>query len=357
MAQAATQAPAPKTAKSSLVVKMAERYAVDPDKLMTTLKQTAFQQRDKEVVITNEQMMALLVVADQYRLNPFTKEIYAFPDKNNGIVPVVGIDGWSRIINSHEQFDGLELRFSDKLVTLDGMKVSCPEWIEVSMFRKDRNRAVTVREYLDETYRPPFKGTGRNGSYTVDGPWQTHPKRMLRHKGIIQCARVALGYTGIHDQDEAERIIDMGSAVVVNAESATSAPLQIDYEKLDSSLQKLVDQARKRNLWDQAHAWILSRYSGQEFAYAEKRLREAEEATMRNFTVNQMKADAVRPAGPVEDVVQEPQQPQAEAVQEPEPSVSPEHQEFVSQLDEHQQQQHPLIDDYVSDDDDNPFAN
>nr|WP_321303027.1 phage recombination protein Bet [Alcaligenes faecalis] len=357
MAQAATQAPAPKTAKNSLVVKMAERYAVDPDKLMTTLKQTAFQQRDREVVITNEQMMALLVVADQYRLNPFTKEIYAFPDKNNGIVPVVGIDGWSRIINSHEQFDGLELRFSDKLVTLDGMKVPCPEWIEVSMFRKDRNRAVTVREYLDETYRPPFKGTGRNGSYTVDGPWQTHPKRMLRHKGIIQCARVALGYTGIHDQDEAERIIDMGSAVVVNAESSMSTPMQIEHAKIDPALEKLVDQARKFNAWDSAHSWIMNRYSGQEFAYAQQRLREAEEATMRTFTANQMKANAVRPTQPAEDLAQEAQQRQAETPQEPEPSFSPEHQEFVSQLDEHQQQQQPLIDDYGPADDDNPLAN
>lgn len=356
MAQAATQAPAPKTARNSLVVKMAERYAVDPDKFMATLKQTAFQQRDKDVEITNEQMMALLVVADQYRLNPFTKEIYAFPDKNNGIVPVVGIDGWSRIINNHEQFDGLELKFSDKLVTLNGMKVPCPEWIEVSMFRKDRNRAVTVREYLDETYRTPFKGTGRNGSsYTVDGPWQTHPKRMLRHKGIIQCARVALGYTGIHDQDEAERIIDMGAAVVVNAEGATNAPMQIEHTKIDPILKKLVDQARKFNAWDGAHSWIMGRYSGQEFIYAQQYLRDAEEATMRTFTENQMKANAVRPAAPAEELVQETQQPQAEALQESDPSLSPEHQEFLSQLDEHQQQ--PLIDDTYPSNDDDPFAN
>ncbi|WP_032251724.1 recombinase RecT, partial [Escherichia coli] len=44
------------------------------------------------------QFIALLIVANQYGLNPWTKEIYAFPDKQNGIVPVVGVDGWSRII-------------------------------------------------------------------------------------------------------------------------------------------------------------------------------------------------------------------------------------------------------------------
>ena len=29
------------------------------------------------------------------------------PDRNNGIVPVVGVDGWSRIINDNPQFDGM----------------------------------------------------------------------------------------------------------------------------------------------------------------------------------------------------------------------------------------------------------
>lgn len=49
----------------------------------------------------DDQLTALLIVANQYSLNPWTKEIYAFPDKNNGIVPIVGIDGWSRILNNH----------------------------------------------------------------------------------------------------------------------------------------------------------------------------------------------------------------------------------------------------------------
>jgi len=37
----------------------------------------------------------------------------------------------------------------------------------------------------------------------------------LRHKTMIQCARLAFGFAGIYDQDEAERIIE-GSATEVN---------------------------------------------------------------------------------------------------------------------------------------------
>lgn len=190
----------------SLVMRMAERFGVDPDKFLTTLKATAFQ---TDRAITNEQMMALLVVAEQYRLNPFTKEIYAFPDKYKGIVPIVSVDGWTRIINEHPQMNGIEFAYSEQIATpVDGKP--CPEWVECSIYRKDRDRPITLREYLDEVYRPPFESTGKDGKskYKVNGPWQTHTKRFLRHKTVIQCARLAFGFAGIYDQDEAERIIE-----------------------------------------------------------------------------------------------------------------------------------------------------
>ena len=84
---------------SSLVVQQASKLAgifniPESEDLINVLKATAFKGQ-----VSDAQMTALLIVANQYTLNPWTKEIYAFPDKNNGIVPVVGVDGWSRIIN------------------------------------------------------------------------------------------------------------------------------------------------------------------------------------------------------------------------------------------------------------------
>lgn len=209
--------------RKSLVAKFADRFSIEPEKMMAALKATAFKQRDGSVP-TNEQMMALLVVADQYDLNPWTKEIYAFPDKNNGIVPVVGVDGWSRIINSHPQFDGMEYNYSENMIHPEGAKSECHEWMECVMYRKDRSRPITVREYLNEVYRPPFRKTGQNGAYTVDGPWQSHPKRFLRHKATIQCARLAFGFVGIYDPDEADRIIEMGDVHIVESETVRDEP-------------------------------------------------------------------------------------------------------------------------------------
>lgn len=202
-------------ARVSLVQKFAHRFSIDPGQLLPILKATAFQVKGAEV--TNEQMAALLVVADQYGLNPFTKEIFAFPDKQNGIVPVVGVDGWSRIINDHPQADGIEFRYAEEILSLPDAQ-PCPAWCEVVIYRKDRGHPVIVREYLEECYRPPHQRT--DGS-KVKGPWQTHTRRFLRHKTLIQGARIAFGFGGIYDEDEATRIVE---AQVVRVEE--EAPLR-----------------------------------------------------------------------------------------------------------------------------------
>lgn len=186
------------TDKKSLITKCANNFGTDPGKLLETLKKTAFKQSNG-AEISNEQMMSLLVVVNQYGLNPFTKEIYAFPDKSGGIVPVVGVDGWNRIINQHPQLDGIEFRQSEDESTIDGGK-RCPKWIECLIYRKDRSRPIVVREYLDEVYKPAY-------ARSSGGPWQTHTKRMLRHKALIQCARVAFSYSGIYEEDEGTQII------------------------------------------------------------------------------------------------------------------------------------------------------
>ncbi|MGC4396026.1 phage recombination protein Bet [Hydrogenophaga sp. T2] len=174
------------TALATLTSKLATRLEMgDGTGLIDTLKATAFKGQ-----VSDAQMTALMVVANQYGLNPWTKEIYAFPDKNNGIVPVVGVDGWSRIINQHPQFDGMDFEQDEQSCTC-------------VIYRKDRSHPIRVTEYMAECRR------------TNVGPWQSHPRRMLRHKAMIQCARLAFGYGGIYDQDEAERIVE--SSTVIDA--------------------------------------------------------------------------------------------------------------------------------------------
>lgn len=184
---------------STLVTSLAKRLDLgssNSTELTNILKNTAFKTKE---TVSDAQMAALLIVANQYGLNPFVKELFAYPDKNNGIVPVVSVDGWARIINDHPQFDGMEFRYSEGTVSHKGK--TCNEWIECVIYRKDRSRPVVIRERFEEVAR----------SVSFATPWDSHPSRMHRHKTFIQCARVAFGFGGIHDEDEAQRIIEAGS--------------------------------------------------------------------------------------------------------------------------------------------------
>ena len=175
------------------------RDHVDTAQVANVLIQTCFKKQ-----VSPEQMTALLIVAKQYGLNPFTREIYAFPDKTGGIVPIVGVDGWCNIINNHENLAGMEFRYSEEMLPLvDTKNMAAHTWCECLLYRKDRDRPIVVREYMGETYKaaPISNGVKR------DGAWQSHPNRMLRHKTLIQCARYAFGFTGIYDPDEAIQFI------------------------------------------------------------------------------------------------------------------------------------------------------
>jgi alkylhydroperoxidase/carboxymuconolactone decarboxylase family protein YurZ len=52
---------------------MASRCNVDPAKLHQTLKNTVFKGA------TDEEMLALVVTANTYGLNPLVRELFAFP--------------------------------------------------------------------------------------------------------------------------------------------------------------------------------------------------------------------------------------------------------------------------------------
>ena len=166
---------------SSALAVMASRFNVEPAKLLSTLKSTVFKGA------SDDELLALVVVANEYGLNPLTKEIYAFPAKGGGIVPVISIDGWINRMNNNAAFDGIE--FAE---VFD--KDKKPVCVTASIYRKDRSRPIKVTEYYAECRRNTE-------------PWNTMPARMLRHKALCQCVRVAFGFGGVYDEDEAHDLM------------------------------------------------------------------------------------------------------------------------------------------------------
>jgi phage recombination protein Bet len=166
--------------RPSLIATMAARYNMEPQTFAATIRATVVPKN-----ATNEEFAAFLMVAKEYGLNPITKEIYAFPKQGGGIQPIVSVDGWANLINSHPQCDGFE--FDDHLdATGNLVSVTC------RIYRKDRSRPTSATEYMTECRRDT-------------STWKQWPRRMLRHKALIQAARYAFGFAGIVDPDEAER--------------------------------------------------------------------------------------------------------------------------------------------------------
>ena len=161
----------------------AERSGMSEESFVDALVQTSL---SALITWTQLDLERLLLAAEVNGLSPTGREIFLVP--SGGVLEpatvVVGVDGWSRIINTHKQFAGMRFKESDELV--DGV----PYWTECTMYRWDRRVPTSVREYLVEV-----RG--------LSAGWITHPRRMLRHKAMVQCARLTFGLIGIYDADEA----------------------------------------------------------------------------------------------------------------------------------------------------------
>jgi len=176
---------APAVVTRSPLYALSERFQVDPNKITKILRGTVIKPDRNGKEATDEEVAAFCIVARQYDLNPFTREIHAFAS-NGTIVPIVGIDGWVRIVNRDERFDGCE--FED-VPDEKGLPVA----ITCRMHVKGRAHPVCVTERLMECRRNT-------------PPWNTMPWRMLRHKAYMQAARLAFGLAGLYDEDEAADI-------------------------------------------------------------------------------------------------------------------------------------------------------
>jgi len=198
----------PKQNTKSVLVTLANRYGMEPKAFEITVKATLGLEK-----CNDGQFAAFLCVANEYGLNPLTKEIYAFPTKTGGIQPIVGIDGWINLANSHPMFDGMEFEDSHD-------SQGCLAAITCRIHRKDRRHSICVTEYMNEC---------RGNS----GPWKQFPARMLRHKATMQAIRYAFGFAGVMDPDEYDRMITVDAQV---SKAVKNEPIRITQIPVVSSV-------------------------------------------------------------------------------------------------------------------------
>ena len=128
---------------------------------------------DLQIEVPSKTILTLLRSTQTLGLDPLCEEI-GFTQYEDGQWQVfITIEGCSKLLNQHPQFNGLVFTQADTLI--DGV----PEWIECAIYRKDREVPTTVREYLMEV----------RGENSI---WQKMPRRMLRHRALQQCVRLAI---------------------------------------------------------------------------------------------------------------------------------------------------------------------
>jgi hypothetical protein len=129
---------------------------------------------DLQIMAPSHTLLALLRIAREHRLDPLKEEVsLALYDDCHWQVYIT-VEGYSKLLNSHPAFDGITFTQSEE--TTDGI----PIWMECTIYRKDRSHPIVVREYFEEA----------KGGQAI---WQKMPRRMLRHRVMQQCARLAIG--------------------------------------------------------------------------------------------------------------------------------------------------------------------
>jgi phage recombination protein Bet len=160
------------------------------------------------------EVLAFIGVAAEYRLNPILKQIYAFPTKGGGISPMISIDGWIALVQRHPLCNGVDFVYEDR--NNKAYSVTC------IIQRKGWDNPVRATEYLEEC--------ARNTE-----PWRQSPRRMLRHRAFIQCARLAFGFGGLADEEE---LVAQNGA---GAPTSQLPPREAEFEAMTRAMERPVE--------------------------------------------------------------------------------------------------------------------
>lgn len=112
-------------------------------------------------------------LCQEYQLDPLKGELQLIIYEQKWQAHIT-VDGWLKLIHRHPHFSGIS--FNQPTDESEGHL----DWMECTIYRSDHSVPTTIREYYEEVKQ--------------DGdPWNKMPRRMLRHRVLQQCARVAMG--------------------------------------------------------------------------------------------------------------------------------------------------------------------
>jgi len=143
----------------------------------------------------------------EYRLNPRADELDLIQFEEGRWQVFITVNGWAKLINAHPAFCGIE--FSEASELDQGV----PIWMGCAIYRTDRVKPIEVKEYFSEMK-------------TEHAAWQQMPRRMLRHRAMQQCARLAFGIT-VPECKPSPNSVSTLSGVPPSAVQSLSGPMHL----------------------------------------------------------------------------------------------------------------------------------
>lgn len=215
----------------NLITRAQQRSGLSYETFVRSVTENAF----RMITVWNESdLERLLVACEVLQLSPVSTEIFAIkaPDQGGSVKFAIGLDGWMRLMEQHPAYDGM--RFTESEELMDGV----PSWIECTIYRRDRRVAMSAKEYLFEARR-------------AEGAWLTHPRRMLRHKALVQCARLTFALpsmaTALYhgDLNLPPKSTNCGSASRMRESDVESSPKENSGQTQDTDKQSTADKCKQ----------------------------------------------------------------------------------------------------------------
>jgi hypothetical protein len=169
---------------------LAAFIGMDQAMMLETIKAQCFRTRDKNgnaIEVTDFQLAAFISIAHEMKVNPLLPGImYAYPNKQGGVTPILGPDGVFKKLSEREDIDGWEVKVFPEDVSLP------PTHAIATIYRKGSQHPISYTAILSE-WR------------VQENPnWASRPRHMLQLRALKHAARQVIhGMPG----DEDDRLI------------------------------------------------------------------------------------------------------------------------------------------------------
>ncbi len=157
--------------------------------------------------LTDQEMWQGIAMIGRYELDPLAREIYV-SRSSKGLITVLGIDGWVKILDRTDHYDGFDVEF---LHDAEGKL----EWVETVIYSTKRTHPTRYRAF--------WKEYAKVGGFVS----QQMPSHMLRIFSLRHAARLFTSVGG-NVVTEEEAAMMMRSEPVTAAASQPSGPVTMD---------------------------------------------------------------------------------------------------------------------------------